>query len=64
MVMTNAAVPYVRLLQTKKAKIVRMAQEQALSWDEGVLQDGLKIVVLKYMFKPQDFSGGLLWGCL
>ena len=45
-------------LQTKKAKVRRMAQEQSLSWDEGTLDQGLKIIIIKHMFKPEEFEAG------
>lgn len=40
------------------AKIRAKAQEQLLSWNEGVGEDSPKIVVVLHMFEPADFKGG------
>lgn len=48
-----------------QAKVRKMAQQAALSWEEAGMESGnqgLRIVVLKHMFSPEDFKAGKCGG--
>jgi hypothetical protein len=51
-------------VEERKLKVTKLAQQQALSWDEGDLSTlrngGLKIVIIKGLFTPAEIKSECL----
>ncbi|OQR83166.1 hypothetical protein ACHHYP_15015 [Achlya hypogyna] len=52
----DAFVPRKKIKLDSKAKVKKYQMEQALSWGAADEDEGLRIVVLKHMFQPEEFD--------